>query len=248
MKVLIKVTYKNQIIKHELGEFQSATIGRSPKSTIQFDDNSLSSTHCKFVLKKEKLEVTDLDSKNGTYLNGVKISANDVFLGDEIRAGGTVISVESTGCDEDALRFLTFNSDSKNRMDYLLKTDVTSGKISAALPINGDGVPSIPKSSEMPKRKILKGKLKLSKHEIRAKNKSTSAMAAFIDIIALIMIFLLPILGVATAPIETQEGRIYALVGMEILCLTSYVLFNFKVAEFTIGEKLSGIRELYYNQ
>lgn len=248
MKVLIKITHKNNVIRHELGEFQSATIGRSSKSTIQFDDNSLSGNHCKIVLKKEKLEVSDLDSKNGTYLNGIKISANDVYIGDEIKAGSLVITLEKSGCDEDALRLLTFKGDSKDRMDYLLKTDITSGKIAPALPISADGVHSIPKSAEMPKRKILKGKVKLSKHEIRAKNKSTSAMAAFIDVIALILIFLLPILGVATAPIETQEGRIYALVGMEILCLTSYVLFNFKVAEFTIGEKLSGIREMYYNQ
>lgn len=248
MKVTIKITNKSSSIKRELTLFQSLSIGRSSKSNCQIDDDRLSGLHCKFVLKKEKLEVTDLDSKNGTYLNGINVSANDMFLGDELKIGSTTITVDKFGCDEDALNILEFKGDSKDRMDHLLKTDVTAGRVAPVLSLNQEYKSSLPRSSEIPKRKVLKGKAKQNKYEIRAKHKSTSALAAAIDIIATILIFLLPILGVATAPIETKEARIYALVGMEILCLSSFILVNFKVADFTIGEKLSGIRELFYNQ
>lgn len=48
-------------------------IGRSVMSHVRFDNVHVSSDHCCFILKPNGLYVTDLDSTNGTFVNGKRI-------------------------------------------------------------------------------------------------------------------------------------------------------------------------------
>ena len=69
---------------HSLKEGQKYTVGRSSSCDIQVIDNGISKQHLEIRVFKEKLLVKDLNSSNGTFVNGVRISHRVVRLGDKI--------------------------------------------------------------------------------------------------------------------------------------------------------------------
>lgn len=63
-------------------------VGRAPGvNTISLDSRALSSQHFKLVPHEGGFAVVDLDSTNGTLVNGQKIRAHHLKAGDRIRAG-----------------------------------------------------------------------------------------------------------------------------------------------------------------
>lgn len=71
-------------------------IGRSPDNDIQIKDKSVSRKHLKIVRREDKYLVKDLESKNGTFINGKRISPDDeieVKEGLSIAIGDILISL-----------------------------------------------------------------------------------------------------------------------------------------------------------
>ncbi len=67
-------------------ERQAITIGRSPDCDIVLDDRQVSRFHTRIVWRDDHYEVQDLDSKNGTHLNGREvIGSQPLHDGDEIQ-------------------------------------------------------------------------------------------------------------------------------------------------------------------
>jgi transcriptional regulator with PAS, ATPase and Fis domain len=50
-----------------------ATVGRGEESTLALDDGRISRTHARFFWKDGNLTVEDLKSRNGTYVNGIRL-------------------------------------------------------------------------------------------------------------------------------------------------------------------------------
>jgi len=50
------------------------TVGRSPDNDIQIEDKNISRYHLKIQCKENKYFITDLNSKNGTFVSGEDIS------------------------------------------------------------------------------------------------------------------------------------------------------------------------------
>ena len=64
------------------------TIGRAPRADFIVDTATVSRLHCRLSANQERLEVVDLDSTNGTFVNDERI-ARAVARGDGIcRFGG----------------------------------------------------------------------------------------------------------------------------------------------------------------
>ncbi|MBI4954223.1 MAG: diguanylate cyclase [Myxococcales bacterium] len=74
----------------KLGEGQT-TIGRSQKADIRLDDDSISRLHVRVTLAGTFVEVEDLQSSNGTMVNGERIAKHALKDGDKIRVGETTI-------------------------------------------------------------------------------------------------------------------------------------------------------------
>jgi pSer/pThr/pTyr-binding forkhead associated (FHA) protein len=71
---------------------QPLRIGRSNKAEHAFpNDPRMSGVHCAFECDARGCRVRDLDSSNGTFLNGARIKESTLANGDEIRAGNTVL-------------------------------------------------------------------------------------------------------------------------------------------------------------
>src|SRR5262245_21553238 len=64
-------------------------IGRSVEADIRLEDQCVSRVHCLLSQIGERLIVRDLESRNGTYVNGEKVSEAVLERGDSIGLGGT---------------------------------------------------------------------------------------------------------------------------------------------------------------
>lgn len=64
---------------------ESITIGRSPESDLVFNDSAISSEHCVIQLAGSDLKIVDLNSRNGTIVNGKRI--DEPFL---LKGGGEI--------------------------------------------------------------------------------------------------------------------------------------------------------------
>ena len=61
-------------------------IGRGDMADIQIENGKLSRTHSRFIIEGETLSIEDLGSKNGTHLNGIRVSGRVPLQdGDEIQ-------------------------------------------------------------------------------------------------------------------------------------------------------------------
>jgi pSer/pThr/pTyr-binding forkhead associated (FHA) protein len=71
------------------------TLGRDATAAIVLPDESVSRLHAQILRQQTGLYLTDLDSSNGTYLNGVRIGAPALIgNGDELRFGAVLLRCE----------------------------------------------------------------------------------------------------------------------------------------------------------
>lgn len=72
---LMAIGYTDIVHRLELPENEEVTIGRNGKADIILDpnDKKLSGAHCAVKWENEKIYIRDLDSMNGTYVNGIPI-------------------------------------------------------------------------------------------------------------------------------------------------------------------------------
>jgi diguanylate cyclase (GGDEF)-like protein len=67
-------------------------IGRSPDAGVQIQEDGVSRKHAKLVLTPEgKVQVVDMQSRNGTFVNGERVDAETLRDGDKIQIGNTTI-------------------------------------------------------------------------------------------------------------------------------------------------------------
>jgi pSer/pThr/pTyr-binding forkhead associated (FHA) protein len=83
---LILTTEAQGKVAYEFAE-HSITIGRAPDNMIMIDDPSVSSRHAQLERSGETYRLKDLDSTNGTKVNGVPITETVLRFEDRIRFG-----------------------------------------------------------------------------------------------------------------------------------------------------------------
>ena len=86
MPKLILTTEAQGKVTYEFAE-RSITIGRAPDNMIVIDDPSVSNRHAHLELSGETYRLKDLDSTNGTKVNGVPITETALRFEDRIRFG-----------------------------------------------------------------------------------------------------------------------------------------------------------------
>ena len=92
-KMILK--FREAVIGEYPLEGKEVTIGRKPGNTIQIDNLAVSGRHARVVRVGSKLVLEDLNSTNGTYVNGERITKHVLRHGDRITVGKhTLIFVE----------------------------------------------------------------------------------------------------------------------------------------------------------
>jgi len=69
------------------------TIGRATNADLVLDAALVSRLHCRLEATVETLEVVDLDSTNGTYVNGERVFRAHMIPGDRLRVGRVELAV-----------------------------------------------------------------------------------------------------------------------------------------------------------
>ena len=67
------------------------SVGRQGVNNLQLEDHGVSRQHCVFARSGDNCELKDLDSRNGTFVNGAPITLQKLNSGDEIRIGGSLL-------------------------------------------------------------------------------------------------------------------------------------------------------------
>jgi len=240
LSIKIKLTHNQQDHFLSIEPLKITTIGRSSKSALKIDDLKLSSVHFQLQLKNNKIEAKDLNSKNGIYLNGIKVDLADLYLGDELKAGSTVVSIIEEELSEGEKNLLTFPTLSDSSLDKKLKIDFTGAREKNK--IHGDESSKI---IEINIRKKVKSNFKLSKQEISKKHKLRFLVAQTIDGIFLLLMagipFALVLLWLIPSYPHFRDVKNIVIICLELLFAGLGFYANKIHARFSIGEKLSGI-------
>lgn len=76
--------------------YQDVTLGRSGSCTIVLEDDFASGTHARLFQQSGTWLLEDLDSRNGSFLNGQRIDQPEqLSAGQEIRIGQTTVRLEA---------------------------------------------------------------------------------------------------------------------------------------------------------
>jgi len=66
------------------------SIGRDPSNLLSITDLSLSRRHCMLARTENGFKISDLDSRNGTFVNGIAVKERALLHGDQISIGDSV--------------------------------------------------------------------------------------------------------------------------------------------------------------
>src|SRR5690349_12029599 len=101
----------------------SISVGRSSGNTIMLDNSTISRYHVSLTRNGELAFITDLDSANGTYVDGVKLTSNTQHPlggGEEIQIGN--------------LRMIYHHIDEEDPTQLMSPVDETTQRVELSLP------------------------------------------------------------------------------------------------------------------
>ena len=73
------------------------TIGRAKGANIIIDAPLVSRVHCRLEAGKDGIDVTDLSSTNGTFVNDKRVDRATLVNGDRLRVGRVELILERAG-------------------------------------------------------------------------------------------------------------------------------------------------------
>lgn len=73
------------------------TVGRAPRADFIVDAALVSRLHCRLTATDRNVEVVDLQSTNGTFVNGKRVAQGILAAGDRLRVGRVELTVARAG-------------------------------------------------------------------------------------------------------------------------------------------------------
>jgi pSer/pThr/pTyr-binding forkhead associated (FHA) protein len=70
------------------------TVGRAARADFILDVALVSRLHCRLTAGEDQLEVVDLESTNGTFVNDKRVAKAKLGMGDRLRIGRVELRVE----------------------------------------------------------------------------------------------------------------------------------------------------------
>lgn len=98
-----KITIKlgSEIIQEVQLIKDRTTLGRRPHSDVVMENMAVSGRHACLVLEDRQVSIEDLNSTNGTYVNGIAVKKQTLHDGDVIEIGNFKIKFSSGSGDDD---------------------------------------------------------------------------------------------------------------------------------------------------
>src|SRR3954470_8040814 len=70
------------------------TVGRAPRADFVVDAALVSRLHCRLTASEDGVDVVDLDSTNGTYINDERVTSGCIKDGDRLKVGRVELKVD----------------------------------------------------------------------------------------------------------------------------------------------------------
>lgn len=128
--------------------FAEEVIGAAPTCSFKLDDQTcrLSKKHARLVRRGALWTIHDLDSKNGTWIDGVRRAQSALTPGTEIRVGGVVLVAESpelVALQTLLARWIGYGDERRADLDRALRAsrETFSERVPLVLAGDGDLVP-----------------------------------------------------------------------------------------------------------
>ena len=93
MWILQNADSEENPLTFRLGTGSIKTVGRAPGADFVVDVALVSRLHCRLTASDERLEVVDLSSTNGTFVNGKRVDRALLTNGDRLRVGRLELTV-----------------------------------------------------------------------------------------------------------------------------------------------------------
>jgi len=87
MWILTTASPKDDSVTFRLVKGAIKTVGRAPRADFVLDAALVSRLHCRLTNNGEYVEVVDLSSTNGTYVNDKRVNKAKLAAGDRLRVG-----------------------------------------------------------------------------------------------------------------------------------------------------------------
>jgi pSer/pThr/pTyr-binding forkhead associated (FHA) protein len=87
MWILKSTKASDDPLAFRIGADTIKTVGRAPRADFIVDRALVSRLHCRLTATSDELEVVDLASTNGTYVNDRRVKKASLTAGDRLRLG-----------------------------------------------------------------------------------------------------------------------------------------------------------------
>src|SRR5262245_24006776 len=94
MWILQSAQPEARVVTFRLGPGAIKTVGRAPRADFIVDAALVSRLHCQITAGEDSLEVVDLKSRNGTFVNDRRVDRAQLGSGDRLRIGRLELMVE----------------------------------------------------------------------------------------------------------------------------------------------------------
>ncbi|MBD66845.1 MAG: hypothetical protein CME62_16705 [Halobacteriovoraceae bacterium] len=114
--------------KFKLTEGEYVVIGRSQEHCqVILSDEMASQKHCKVSFINNCIYIEDAGSKNGIYLNGLRVLKQRLFLDDKLKIGDSVMYILQERLSEESKAYLTYSGKgARNQGGYTIELDKRS--------------------------------------------------------------------------------------------------------------------------
>ncbi len=150
----IDVSLKGRPVRSYQFSQNAISIGRDPQSDIHLDNAGVSRRHAQIVLDGERIEVLDVGSSNGTFVNGYPAAERILAPGDIIQVGkfSLALAMKEAGAAAQAQANLD--------LDRFQGTIVVDGDSAPSTPAPAPKTRKEPKARQAPKTKTRTAKVK----------------------------------------------------------------------------------------
>lgn len=237
-------------------------IGRSKKSHVVISDDLTSSQHMMIYLEDQAVYVEDLKSKNGIFLNGIKVFKQRLYIEDKVKMGDTMLYFEDKKMDSTTIRQLTSINPTRsgaNELTLELETHKEKTRRIDASQLKKERKSNSSKKDDFVKNSKLYAGVADNKEVLEGPTGKKLLMLEYsalgIDLVVSLLFFLVPFLGLQKALPETYEkiikpdlgvkglieGQALYLTGASlILCFIVFKIIRSR-KKGSLGEKIMGL-------